>query len=170
MATTSSSILPSGPIQAHAIRLKPGDDLVPSLIEAAKQTIASTEGAGSAFVMSAVGSLSDVSLRLATASHGGKYDSCDIRRLRENLEVVSMVGTFCANGDKHVHMCVSDAKGHTYGGHLMTGVVFTTLELVLGTIVNVSFEREHDEKTGYTELVVTQTTTQQDPPASSSVS
>lgn len=164
--TTARTRLSSGSIQAHAIRLQPGDDLVPSLIDAAKLAIASSPGAGSAFVLSAVGSLSDVSLRLATVSHGEKYDGCEIRRLRENLEVVSMVGTFTSNGEKHIHMSVSDGKGHTYGGHLMAGVVFTTLELVLGTINNVSFERQFDEKTGYTELVISQTTTNKDPPES----
>jgi len=163
MSTANS--LPSGMVQAHVIRLQPGDDLVPALIDAATKAIAASPGAGSAFVLSAVGSLKDVSLRLATVSHGGKYDSCDIKRVRENLEVVSLVGTFTPDGGMHLHMSVSDGKGRTYGGHLMAGVVFTTLELVLGTIANVSFDRKFDERTGFSELVVTQTTsTPEDPP------
>ncbi len=38
----------------------------------------------------------------------------------------------------------------------MSGRVFTTLELVLGTIDNVVFERKEDPETGYKELTVTQ--------------
>lgn len=36
----------------------------------------------------------------------------------------------------------------------MGGKVFTTLELVLGTLPGVSFTREIDSATGYDELVV----------------
>ena len=157
--------LPSGIVQAHVIRLHPGDDLVPALMDAAKKAM-SASNTGSAFVLSAVGSLKDVTLRLATVSHHGKNDSCETKRVRENLEVVSLVGTLTPNGDKHLHMSVSDGQGRTYGGHLVAGVVFTTLELVLGTIGNVSFNREFDESTGYTELVATQTA--KDPPANQS--
>jgi hypothetical protein len=53
-------------------------------------------------------------------------------------------------------MSVANGMGTTFGGHLMAGIVFTTVELVLGTIENVTFSREHDERTGYTELVVKQ--------------
>jgi predicted DNA-binding protein with PD1-like motif len=151
-------------VQAHPIRLQPGDDLVPALIDAAKKAMSGSPKTGCAFVLSAVGSLKDVTLRLATASHQEKYDSCETKRVRENLEVVSLVGTFTPSGEKHLHMSVSDGKGHTYGGHLLAGVVFTTLELVLGTIANVSFDRELDESTGYNELIITQTA--EDPPAS----
>lgn len=151
-------------VRAHAIRLQPGDDLVPSLIDAATNAMKASSSC-SAFILSAVGSLSDVTLRLATASHGAKYDSCDMKRVKENAEVVSLVGTFTPQGQKHLHISIADGKGDTLGGHLVAGVVFTTLEVVLGTISNVSFERQQDERTGYTELVVTQTAEpQKDPP------
>jgi hypothetical protein len=48
---------------------------------------------------------------------------------------------------------VSNVDGSTIGGYLMSGQVFTTLELVLGTIDGVDFDREHDPRTGYQELV-----------------
>lgn len=41
----------------------------------------------------------------------------------------------------------------------MGGKVFTTLELVLGTLPGVTFTREPDADTGYSELVVRSTTT-----------
>lgn len=152
MAATSNS-LPSGSIRAHAVRLESGEDLVPLLIDVAKKAI-SASSSGAAFVLSAVGSLSKVALRLATASNG---ECGDILRLEEKLEILSMVGTFTPKGEKHIHMSVANGAGKTFGGHLIEGVVFTTVELVLGTIENVTFSREHDNKTGYTELVVKQT-------------
>lgn len=51
-------------------------------------------------------------------------------------------------------MSVADANGRTFGGHLIGARVYTTLELVLGTIQNVRFHRENDESTGYSELTV----------------
>lgn len=145
---TPSPIL-SGPIKAHAVRLEPGDDLVPSL-----QRVANALSEQNCFVISAVGSLSSVTLRMAT-----EQDSETIRTFHQNMEVLSMVGTF-ARHDKHLHLCLSDASGTTVGGHLVSGTIFTTLELVLGTIEGVRFERALDERTGYRELVVTASTTE----------
>ena len=51
-------------------------------------------------------------------------------------------------------MSVSDSEGTVIGGHVISGRVFTTLELVLGTIQGVTFVREIDEQTGYLELTV----------------
>jgi predicted DNA-binding protein with PD1-like motif len=148
------SSLPSGTVQAHCIRLSPGEDLVPALQDAAKKAIASTHAAGSAFVLSAVGSLSAVTLRLASASRSDTSESNETRQWSERFEVVSLVGTFTPTGEKHLHMSVANAQGNTFGGHLMAGTVFTTLELILGTISDVKFTRELDDKTGYSELVV----------------
>jgi predicted DNA-binding protein with PD1-like motif len=125
------------------------------LQDAAKNAIASTRNAGSAFVLSAVGSLSDVTLRLASASRADdNSESNETRRWSERLEVVSLVGTFTPTGAKHLHMSVANAQGNTFGGHLVAGTVFTTLELIVGTIADVSFTRELDDRTGYSELVV----------------
>ena len=71
----------------------------------------------------------------------------------EKLEIVSLVGTFTKDA-KHLHMSVSREDGSVVGGHVMSGVVHTTLELVIGTITGVEFQREHDERTGYRELHV----------------
>lgn len=151
------SSLKSGVLQAHAVRLKAGDDLVPALLQAASDAMSRT-GTQSAFVMSAVGSLQTVSLRMANA--GKKVDGTEslkneVKDWNERLEIVSLVGTFSVNG-KHLHMSISDKIGNVYGGHLMSGKIFTTLELVLGTIGGVSFCREPDESTGFDELVIRQ--------------
>jgi predicted DNA-binding protein with PD1-like motif len=142
-------------MQAHAIRIHAGEDLVPSL---SKATFAAMEKSGSksAFVMTAVGSLETVTLRMANACKvGGNPENSpnEIKEWKERLEIVSLVGTFSGDG-KHLHMSVSDKDGNVFGGHLIAGTIFTTLELVLGTIGNVAFSREQDDRTGYAELVV----------------
>ena len=84
------------------------------------------------------------------------------------MEIVSLVGTFAvrskiaaaasASGNEcpfHLHVAASDAAGTVYGGHLVSGTVHTTVELVLGSIAApVHFDRVHDPTTGYSELVV----------------
>ena len=63
------------------------------------------------------------------------------------------MGTFSRDGGCHLHISLSDAEGNTIGGHLIDGIVFTTVELVLGTADGIEFSRQHDDKTGYSELV-----------------
>lgn len=147
----------SGTITAHPIRLKPGDDIV-AAIEGAAASAMSTSRTSSAFVLTAVGSVDKVTLRMANAclQDGAEESSSnEIKDWVERMEVVSLVGTLSPSG-KHLHMALSDKDGIVIGGHLVAGRVFTTLELVLGTIQNVSFQRETDEATGYRELVVKQ--------------
>mmetsp|Transcript_32978 Transcript_32978/g.46832 ORF Transcript_32978/g.46832 Transcript_32978/m.46832 type:complete len:148 (-) Transcript_32978:305-748(-) len=140
----------SGIVKAHCIRLLPNDDLVPSLQKAAQQAMENSNSS-SAFIMTAVGSLTEVKLRLANACRGQPNE---IKEWKERFEIVSLVGTF-SKDSKHLHMSVSDKDGNTYGGHVMSGKIFTTLELVLGTVEGVAFEREVDvEGTGFDELVV----------------
>jgi predicted DNA-binding protein with PD1-like motif len=149
--------LPSGLLRAHAIRLTPGKDLGPALEDVAAKAMRLSH-ASSALVLSAVGSLDTLTLRMANASKTGDTDGDkgnENRSFEERLEIVSLVGTFSSTG-KHLHMSVSDSKGQTFGGHFISGRIFTTVELVLGTIDNVEFKREIDDKTGYKELVVTQ--------------
>ena len=143
--------------------------MVPSLEECAIQAMENGTSRA-AFVMSAVGSLSALTLRMASHNNNnnnnnkqqqGKEDKDEesssnnnaFRSWTESLEIVSLVGTFAADS-KHLHMSVSNANGETFGGHLVAGTVFTTVELVLGTVDGVLFERKHDEATGYRELVV----------------
>jgi predicted DNA-binding protein with PD1-like motif len=240
----------SGLLLAHAVRLEPGDDLVPCLLRAVRlavtrrstTTISSRVGpstntarecssdptlhlpaatSSSCVVLTAVGSLASLTVRLANASahptsstltHRQEAESdpnpdddvevtaasttfppdpptgllsndnihpplpsatssnmsC-FRTWNECLEVTSLVGTFAVAAEietattatcdlasvaKHLHITVSDGCGRAFGGHLVSGVVHTTLELVLGTLEGVDFRREPDPRTGYGELVV----------------
>jgi predicted DNA-binding protein with PD1-like motif len=160
----------SGPITAHSIRLTPGQDLVPALEYAAAAACHST-ASGAAFILTAVGSLSSVTLRLASAHSGGitAAKSSPERTWNEPVEVTSMVGTMAVSDEfiigKHWHMSISDEEGFSFGGHVMAATVWTTMEIVLGTIGNgVSFSREMDSATGYRELVVRQPPQQQQQP------
>jgi len=102
--------------------------------------------------MTAVGSLESVSLRMASAAKGESGGN-HIKQFDRRYEILSLVGTL-TDSAKHLHLCISDAEGSTIGGHLMGGRIFTTLELVLGTVENVAFDRRMDARTGYRELCV----------------
>jgi hypothetical protein len=177
---------------AHAVRLEPGDDLVPCLLRAAQRALymrssltasslsswsseneeADRPAALSCVVLTAVGSLRNLTVRLANAFKANEEmddettGSLLYRSWKDEfMEVTSLVGTFSVVEDdertpgdlelaKHLHITVSDDRGHAFGGHLVDGTVHTTLEIVLGTIGSVRFSRELDERTGYGELVV----------------
>lgn len=152
MDSSRPSGVPSGIVIAHPIRLCKGDDLVSSMEKAAMSAMAKS-GTSSAFVLTAVGSLESVVLRMANASNADGVCVNEVKEWKERLEIVSLVGTFSREG-KHLHMSVSDGKGNVFGGHVMSGTIFTTLELVIGVILDVDFSRVQDPATGYKELVV----------------
>ena len=75
--------------------------------------------------------------------------------LQERFEIVSLTSTVSRHGC-HLHMALADHQGNVVGGHVLEGCeVFTTAEIVIGECVNHVFSREHDEETGFDELVVT---------------
>ncbi|NEO83690.1 MAG: DUF296 domain-containing protein [Spirulina sp. SIO3F2] len=124
-----------------ALRLEPGDDVRQTLEAIAKQ-----ENIHAGFILSAVGSLSTVRLRFADAESATE--------LSGKHEMVSLSGTVSAAG-VHLHLMVSNAAGECRGGHLVTGcTVYTTLELVIGQLSGVRFERVMDAKTGFPELAI----------------
>jgi Plants and Prokaryotes Conserved (PCC) domain len=100
---------------------------------------------------------SDNKISETTKSSSSSSSSNEIREWNERLEIVSLVGTFDMDGGFHLHMSVSDSKGHVFGGHLMNGQIFTTLELVIGVVPGIQFKRPLDDGpngTGFNELVV----------------
>lgn len=123
------------------IRLSPGADLRRAL-----EALPAGHGTDSAFVVAGVGSLVQASLRYA--------DAPDAITLTGPLEILSLSGSLSAAG-AHLHMSVSDASGHVVGGHLGYGsTVRTTAELLLALLPQGTLTREHDEATGFKELVV----------------
>lgn len=128
-------------IQATAFRLRPGDDLKSNLIQ-----LAIDNQLQAASVISAVGSLSKVSLRLANRSESTEF--------RGKHEIVSLIGTLSKDGI-HLHMSVANSEGETFGGHVTEGsTIFTTAEIVIAELNELAFTRELCPLTGFNELCV----------------
>ena len=128
-------------MQAHVLRLRPGDDLCKSLLAYVQ---AQKLAAGA--MLTCVGSLTEVCLRLANQEAATTW--------RGHFEIVSLVGTLSADGGSHLHLSVSDDTGRTLGGHLLDGCrVYTTAEIVLAALPALQFTREVDPTYGYYELV-----------------
>jgi predicted DNA-binding protein with PD1-like motif len=132
-------------MKTYAFRIKPGKDLRQEI-----EAFALRQGLNAAFVVTCVGGLQQVTLRMA----GAQPDVQDVRTMTENFEIVSLVGTTGPNGG-HFHIAVSNNDGEVFGGHLKEGtIIHPTAEVVLGHIEDVVFAREMDEETGFEELVV----------------
>ncbi|MBQ1306458.1 MAG: DNA-binding protein [Erysipelotrichales bacterium] len=126
-------------------RLTEGMDLRKEIEETARK-----ENARSGAVISAVGCLKEISLRLA----GAEETLHDIH----DYEVVSLTGTVSENG-AHLHIAVSDVTGRTFGGHLKYGnIVNSTMEIVYLAFDDIRLRREMDPQTGYNELVIAKRT------------
>ncbi len=128
-------------INVIAVRLTKGMDLKGSLAELVKSH---NIQAGS--IASCVGSVSTLNLRLAGAE--------STLSKHESFELVSVMGTLTPD-HQHVHISVSDKLGHVWGGHLMEGTLIdTTAELIIHSYPDLTFRREMDVATGFTELMV----------------
>ena len=85
-------------------------------------------------MLSAVGSLTQATLRLASREHFNEYDG--------HFEIVSVTGTVSIHGS-HIHVSMSDRDGATIGGHLVSGrKIYTTAEIVLAVFDDVIYKRE----------------------------
>lgn len=126
-------------------RLKPGADLK-SEIEAKIRE----HNVKAGFIITCVGGLSQATVRMA----GALPDSQDIRTYKDDLEIVSLVGTVSISGT-HLHMSFSDKEGAVYGGHLKEGTLIDpTAEIVIGIDETIEMHREMDKETGFKELTI----------------
>src|SRR6266498_2103383 len=129
-------------MKIYTFRLKPGQDLFDSI-----ETFVADKRIEAGCVLSAVGSLTRATLRLANRSHYNEYEG--------HFEIVSMTGTVSTNGS-HIHVSISDGDGVTIGGHLVSGCkIYTTAEIILAVFDDLVYKRELLENdSGYEELVV----------------
>ncbi|CAG1013169.1 hypothetical protein ANAEL_04622 [Anaerolineales bacterium] len=129
-------------MKTYTFRLKPGQDLFDSIV-----TFVGEKNIGAGCVLSAVGSLTHATLRLANREHYNEYEG--------HFEIVSMTGTVAVSGS-HIHISISDGNGVTVGGHLVSGCkIYTTAEIVLAVFEDVVYRRELlEDDSGYEELVV----------------
>lgn len=124
-------------MNARPVRLPPGADL--------KRSLETLDGGG-AFVVAAIGSLDPVVLRYAGRS--------DVATLDGAYEMLTLAGSLSRDG-AHLHMSVADASGRVVGGHVGYGcIVRTTAELLVTDLPGWELTREHDDATGFRELVV----------------
>ena len=126
-------------MKTYALRLHPHEDLKQAL-----EVFRQEQDLQAGLVLTCVGSLRRAALRMA--------DQPDTTMLEGKFEIVSLVGTLSPDGP-HLHISISDGTGQTVGGHLQTGaLIYTTAEIVLGELEDVTFRREVDPETGYDEL------------------
>ena len=128
-------------MQIFTFRLKPGQDLFNAI-----ESVVAEKHIEAGCILSAVGSLTHATLRLANRDHYSEYDG--------HFEIVSMTGTVSVHGS-HLHISISDEDGKTIGGHLVPGCkIYTTAEMVFAIFDDVVYKREFAEDSGYEELVV----------------
>ena len=131
----------SAMIKTHPLRLKPGADLKKEI-----EAYARDHRIGAGWIVTTAGSLTKYNIRFANQPEGSGG--------RGHFEMVSLTGTVSTNGS-HLHISISDANGHTIGGHMLEGnIIYTTAEVLLLESKHLSFDREHDPATGSRELVV----------------
>lgn len=125
----------------YALRLLPGQEVFSQLHAFVQQ-----HQLKAAWIAGCTGSLTDVALRYAGQD--------DTTLFSGTWEVISLNGTLELTGE-HLHLSVSDAQGAMRGGHMMPGcTVRTTLELVLGELSELAFNRQPCAISGYDELVI----------------
>ncbi len=128
-------------MKTFALRLHPRQDLKQELI-----TFTKKNNIHAGIILTGVGSLRKARLRMA--------DEKVVTVFEEKFEIVSLVGTLCQNG-VHLHISLSNTEGKTIGGHLKDGcIVHTTAEIAIGELEEITFSREFDEQTGFTELII----------------
>jgi predicted DNA-binding protein with PD1-like motif len=128
-------------MQAHPLRLSPGDDLRVDLEDVLRRL-----KSRAAFVIQGIGSLSVAQLRFA-----GDDDPTE---LRGDLEILTLAGSISSDG-AHLHMSVADPRGRVFGGHVARGcIVRTTAEILLVLLPEHRFSREYDLSSGFMELVI----------------
>ena len=124
-----------------ALRLKPGEDPVAALRALQRQT-----GAQAMALVTCVGSLTRAVIRHANRPEGTVY--------RGHYEITSLVGTIDPLAE-HLHLTITDGEGRAFGGHLLPGsAVYTTAEIVVVLLEELSFARAPCPYSGYDELVV----------------
>lgn len=128
-------------MKTHVFRLHPGQMLREEIDGYVKENHIQA-----GVILTCVGNLTKAVLRMANAKIVKSWEG--------SFEIVSLVGTVEA-GNSHLHLCISDDTGATFGGHVKNGcVVGVTAEVAIGEIDNIIFTRVYDKESGYEELVV----------------
>jgi predicted DNA-binding protein with PD1-like motif len=136
-------------------RLMPEDDLFAGLIKIAKD-----HGIERGAILSAIGSLKDVVFVNVRPHTGIPVKTEDMVEIDEAgpFELLSLEGNFFPsqeNGEPviHLHAILGTSSGAVTGGHLLRARVFTTLEIVLGSLAGSSIYKAKSAVTQRMELL-----------------
>lgn len=137
------------------VRVRPGMDLVPTLVSACRR-----EGISSGVVISCIGSLRRAALVTVRpdAQAGNAYT--DPIRLETPMEFISGQGFLSlfpesGTGQVHMHVHLSDSSGRDLSGHLLPegNLALFTIEIAVLEVKGAELRRVKDE-TGYTQMAI----------------
>ena len=136
-------------------RLMPDDDLFASL-----KKIAKDHGIERGVILSAIGSLKNVvfvNVRPRTNIPVPKEDMIQIEEAGP-FELLSLEGNFFPSQEDgepiiHLHAILGTSSGAVTGGHLLKATVFTTAEIILGTLAGSSVYKAKSDVTQRMELL-----------------
>lgn len=123
-----------------ALRLNIGDEIISSLTELCEKEnirFAQVNGIGATKKVT-VGTFNTETKQY----HSNTYT--------EIMELVSLLGNLSVKDGKpyiHLHACLADENGHTFGGHLNEAVIGVTAEIFVN-MVDGEMERLPQEETG----------------------
>jgi predicted DNA-binding protein with PD1-like motif len=131
----------SSEFRVYVFRLTPHQDLKKEILDFAMRNKIQA-----GIILTCVGSLECLNLRYANRKEGSEA--------KGHFEIVSLTGTF-SQASAHFHISVSDHEGKTFGGHLLNGnLIYTTVEIAVAELPDLTFERGVDPTYGYHELIV----------------
>ena len=145
MENSNNFIHGTSNIIAHAIRLKPGNDIYKCIINYVEKNKIEA-----GFIMSCVGSLQEINIRLANADK--------FLTKKEHFEITSLVGCVSCNNRYHLHITLCDSEGNAKGGHLCkeNNIVYTTAEIIIGELPKLSFSQVNNPGEDWPELDIKQ--------------
>ena len=136
-------------------RFMPDEDLFESLKKIAKD-YAIERGV----ILSAIGSLKNVGFINVRPHTGIPVKAEDMIEIEEAgpFELLSLEGNFFpSQGDEepviHLHAILGTSSGAVTGGHLLKATVFTTAEIILGTVAGSSVYKAKSDATKRMELL-----------------
>jgi predicted DNA-binding protein with PD1-like motif len=136
-------------------RLMPGDDLFTSLGK-----IVRDHGIKRGAIFSAIGSLKDVVFVNVRPHTGIPVKAEDMIEIEEAgpFELLSLEGNFFPSQEDgepviHLHAILGTSSGAVTGGHLLRATVFTTAEIVLGSLGGSSVYKAKSDVTQRMELL-----------------
>lgn len=133
--------LSTSALHAAALRLTPEQDLKIELDRYMQQ-----QNLEAACILTCLGSLTQAILRHADQLAATVYSG--------HFEIVGLTGVMSRHGS-HYHLTIANSRGQTFGGHLLKGcLIYTTAEIVIGIMPQLSFQRQPDAATGFRELAI----------------